>query len=180
MYCPRLEDKSLPEHVGFKIGIPHWAEPQHSNSQLDTNIHPSTNNGDDSLFKILMVISVFKNPGVKSVKSDPDPRAQRQVKPPIDRIGFINGNNCNGSLYGCRIVRGHSLVCFGISVYSLRREEIQKCSVSVVGQRTHSHTKSPDIPMETHLDYHSMYDCIRPVESLVATTITNYHNHGFI
>ena len=67
-YCPRLEDKSLPEHVGFKIEIPRWVEPQHSNSELDTNIHSSTNNGDNSLFKILTVVSVFKNPGVENVK----------------------------------------------------------------------------------------------------------------
>ena len=65
--CPRLEDKSLSEHVGFKIEIPYWVEPQHSNSQLDTNIHSSTNNGDDSLFKILTVVSVFKNLEVKNV-----------------------------------------------------------------------------------------------------------------
>ena len=27
--CPRLEDKSLSEHVGFKIEIPYWVEPQY-------------------------------------------------------------------------------------------------------------------------------------------------------
>ena len=34
----RLEDKLLPKHVGFNIEISCWAEPRHSNSQLDTNI----------------------------------------------------------------------------------------------------------------------------------------------
>ena len=120
-YCPRLEEKSLPEHVGSKTEIPCWVEPQHLSSQLDTCIHPFTNNGGDNF---LTVVPVFKNPGVKNAESDSDPRARRQMKPPIDRIGFINGNNCNGSLYDCRVVRGHSLVCFGISVYSPRREEI--------------------------------------------------------
>ena len=93
--CPRLENKSISEHVGFKIEIPRWIKPLHSNSQLDTNIHSSTNNGDDSLFKILTVVSVSKNPGVKNVKSDSDPKARRQMKQPMDRIGFINGNSCN-------------------------------------------------------------------------------------
>ena len=124
--CPWLEDKSISEHVGFKIEIPRWIEPLHSNSQLDTNIHSSTNNGDDSLFKILTVVSVFKNPGVKNVKSDSDPKARRQIKLPIDRIGFINRNNCNGSLYNSRVSRGHSLECFGINDYSPGSKGSQK------------------------------------------------------
>ena len=102
------------------------------------------------------------------------------MKPPIDRVGFINGNNWNGSLYDCRVVRGHSLECFDISVHSPGREEIQKRSVNVMGNRTDSHTKSPDIAMETHLEFHSMYECTRSVEPLVATTNKKYHNHGFI
>jgi len=73
----RLEDKSLTEHVGFKIEIPGWVEPQRLNSQLDTSIHSSTNNGHNNLFKILMVVSIFNNPGVKKVKSDSDPKAGR-------------------------------------------------------------------------------------------------------
>ena len=77
---PRLEDGPLPEHVGFQIEIPHWVEPQHSNSQLDGNVRSFTNIGDNSLPKIFTVVSAFKNPGVKNVKQQ------------IDRAGFINGN----------------------------------------------------------------------------------------
>ena len=177
LYCPRLEDKSLPEHVGSKTEILRWVEPQHLSSQLDTCIHPFTNNGGNNF---LTVVPVFKNLGVKNAELDSDPRAERQMKPRIDRIGFTNGNYCNRSLYNCRVVRGHPLVCFGIRFYSPEREEIQKCSVNVMGNRTDSHTKSPDIAMETHLYFHSMYECTHSVGPLVATTNTKYHNHGFI
>ena len=48
-----------------------------------------------------------------------------------------------------------------------------------MGNRTDDHFKLPDISMETHLDFHSMYDYIRSVKSLVVTANTKYHNLGF-
>ena len=98
-HCPRLEDKSLSKHVGFKIKIPDWVESHNINSQLDTSIHSSTDNGD----KILTVVSIFNNPGVKNIKSDSDLKAWRLIKLPMDRIGFIKGNSCNGGFYGFRV-----------------------------------------------------------------------------
>ena len=130
--CPRVEDKSLSEHVGVKIELSHWVESEHSNSRLDTNIHSSTNNGDNSLFKILTVIFIFKNPGVNNVNIDSDPKAWRKIKLPIDRKGFVNGNTGTGSLCDSRVWREHSLECFSINVYSPGSDENQKQSVNVI------------------------------------------------
>ena len=99
---------------------------------MDTNIHSSTNNGDNSLFKIVTVTSVIKNPGVNNVNSDSDPKARRKIKLPIDRKGFVNGTNGTGSLCDSRVWREHSLECFSINVYSPGSKEMQKQSVNVM------------------------------------------------
>ena len=172
--CPRLEDKSLSKHIGFNIKIPDWVESHHVNSQLDTSIHSSTNNGDDNLFKILTVVSIFNNPGVKNVKSDSDLKAWRLIKLPMDRIGFIKGNSCNGSLYDSRVLRGHSLECFGTNVHSPGSKENQKKPVDVTRDRMDSCTKpeeSPDFTTETLWDSLPMYDCIRSAKSLVVSNL---------
>ena len=171
----RLEDKLLPKHVGFNIEISRWAEPRHSNSQLDTNIRSFTNIGDDSLSKILTVVSAFKDPGVKNVTTGSDPRARRLMKPSIDRVGFIN-HKWNGGMYDCRVTRKHSFECFHIRVHSQGRKD----SVSMMGNRTDSHTESPDIVMETQLEFHQMYEYTRLVEPLVVTKNKKCQNHGII
>ena len=78
-------------------------------SQLDTRILSSTDNGDDGVSKILTVVST-NNPGVKNGKADSDLEAWRLIKPRTDRVGFVKGNSCNGDLYGSRILGGHSLM----------------------------------------------------------------------
>jgi len=77
--CPRVEDKSLSEHVGVETEHFHRVETEHSNTWLDTNIDSYTNNGDDSLFKTLTVTSIIKNPGVNNVNSDSDLKARRKI-----------------------------------------------------------------------------------------------------
>ena len=115
--CLGPEDKSLSKHLGFKVRIPDWIESYYINSQLDTSIFSSTDNGDDNLSKILTVVST-NNPEVKNVKADSDLNAWRLIKLRRDRIGFIKGNSCNGSLYDSRVLRGHSLECLGTNVHS--------------------------------------------------------------
>ena len=149
--CPRLEDKSLSKHIGFKIEIPDWVESHHVNSQLDTSIHSSTNNGDNNLFKILMVVSIFNNSGVKNVKLDSVLKAWRLIKLPMDRIRFIKGNSCNRGLYDSRVLRE----CFGTNVHSPGSKENQKKPVDVTRDRMDSCTKpeeSPDFTTETLWD----------------------------
>ena len=85
-------------------------------SQLDTFIHSPTDNRDDSVFKILTVVST-NNPGVRNVKADPDLNALRLVKPQTDRIGFLNGYGCNGSLYEPRVSRGHFPKCLDTNLH---------------------------------------------------------------
>ena len=63
-------------------------------SQLDTCIHSSTDNGDDNVSKILTVVST-NNPEIKNVEADSDLKAWRLIKPQTDKIGFIKGNSCN-------------------------------------------------------------------------------------
>ena len=92
----------------------------------------------------------------------------------MDRIGFINGNNCNGSLYDSRVSRGHSLECFGTNVHSPGSKENQKKPVDVTRDRMDSCTKpeeSPDFTTETLWDSLPMYDCIRSAKSLVASNL---------
>ena len=71
--CPSVWDKSFSEHFDVKTEFSHWVKTENSNSFLDINIHPSTNNGDDSLSKILRVVSTPKSPGVKMLNQSPIP-----------------------------------------------------------------------------------------------------------
>ena len=83
-------------------------------------------------------------------------------------------------MYDCRVMREHSLECFDIRVHSPGREEIQIHSVSMMGNRTDNHTESPDIVMETQLEFHQMYEYTRLVEPLVAIENKKCQNHGII
>merc|ERR1712240_873791 len=95
--CLGLEDNT---HIGFK---------------LDTCIHSSTDNGDDNLSKILTVGST-NNPEVKNVEADSDLKAWRLVKLRWDRVGFMEGNSCYGSVYGSRRSRGLTLMCLDTTI----------------------------------------------------------------
>ena len=83
-------------------------------------------------------VYTLKNPGIKSVMADSDPRDQRLVKPSIDRIGSMNFE-WSGDMYDCRI---------DTRVHSPGREDL----VSTMGSRTDSHTVSPDITMEAQVE----------------------------
>ena len=49
-----------------------------------------------------------------------------------------------------------------------------------MGNRTDNHTKSPDITMETQLEFHQMYEYTRLIEPLVATKNKKCQNHEII
>ena len=98
--------------------------------------------------------------------TDSDPRAQRLVKPSIDRVGLTDCK-WNGGVYDCRV---------DIRVHSPGRED----SASIMGNRTDSHTVSPDITMEAQVEFHRMYEYICLIEPLGATENKTYQDHGVI
>ena len=78
--CPRVWDKSFSEHLDVETELSRWVETEHSNTCLDINIHSSTNNRDDGLFRIVTLTSVINNPEVDNVNLNSGLKAQRKIK----------------------------------------------------------------------------------------------------
>ena len=90
--CPRVWEESFSEHFDVETELSHLVETEYSNTCSDINVHPSKNNGDYNLSRMVILTSVFNNPEVDNVNSNSGLKAQRRRKQVIDRMRFLNGN----------------------------------------------------------------------------------------